>query len=153
MFKDYYNILGIPQTATLLEIKRAYREMSKKWHPDMHPNEDVKEKMIDINEAYKILSDENLRCRYDKEYERFYNLRNSELNYTNKDSSYVVNDEVLKNEMNDARQFATDLVEEFVNGLKDAAQNATKGAWENSRDYLIGGIIVSIIITLISMCN
>ena len=151
MFKDYYKILGISQTASISDIKHAYREMSKKWHPDMHPNEDVKEIMIDINEAYRILSDERLRCRYDKEYNRYYDLSKDES--IHEETTYVVDDEVLRNEMDNARQFATDLVEEFINGLKDAAKNATKGAWENSRDYLIGGIIVTIIFSLISMCN
>ena len=151
MFKDYYKILGIPHTATHLEVKRAYREMSKKWHPDMHPNEDVKERMIDINEAYKILSDEDSRCRYDNEYNRFYDVRKSKS--VHEETAYVVNDEVLRTEMDNARQFATDLVEEFFNGLKDATKKAANGAWENSRDYLIGGIIVTIIFSLIGMCN
>ena len=69
------------------------------------------------------------------------------------ETAYVVNDEVLRTEMDNARQFATDLVEEFFNGLKDATKKAANGAWENSRDYLIGGIIVTIIFSLIGMCN
>ena len=69
MFKDYYQILGIPFTASTQEIKDAYRKMSLKWHPDKNPNIDVTEIMQDINEAYKILYDEFSRARYDKEYE------------------------------------------------------------------------------------
>ncbi len=56
-FKDYYSILEIGRFASFEEIKAAYRAMSKKWHPDMNPNVDVKHKMQDINEAYAILKD------------------------------------------------------------------------------------------------
>lgn len=71
MFKDYYAILEISQSATLAEIKSAYRTQAMKWHPDKNHGMDTTEKMKEINEAKLILTDEEARLRYDKEYLRF----------------------------------------------------------------------------------
>lgn len=71
MFKDYYAILEISQSATLAEIKSAYRTLAMKWHPDKNHGMDTTEKMKEINEAKLILTDEEARLRYDKEYLRF----------------------------------------------------------------------------------
>ena len=67
MFKDYYKILGVSEKASLNEIKTAYRQLSKKYHPDMNPGIDTTAWMQDINEAYAILKDETKRKRYDVE--------------------------------------------------------------------------------------
>ena len=71
MFKDYYAILEISQSATLAEIKSAYRNQAMKWHPDKNRGMDTTEKMKEINEAKLILTDEEARVRYDMEYLRF----------------------------------------------------------------------------------
>ena len=65
---DYYKILGIKKNATETEIKKAYRKLALKWHPDKNPNnrEEAEEKFKKINEAYSILSDKNKRNEYDK---------------------------------------------------------------------------------------
>ena len=55
-FIDYYDILGIPQTASLAEIKSAYRTLAKKYHPDVCKELNAHQKFIRINEAYVILS-------------------------------------------------------------------------------------------------
>lgn len=67
-FKDYYNVLGLNSNkVTLDEIKFAYREQAKKYHPDMHAGHSVlEEKFKEINEAYRILSDPKSRKRYDR---------------------------------------------------------------------------------------
>jgi curved DNA-binding protein CbpA len=71
MFIDYYAILEISQSATLAEIKSAYRTQAMKWHPDKNRGIDTTEKMKEINEAKLILTDEDARVRYDREYLRF----------------------------------------------------------------------------------
>lgn len=71
MFKDYYAILVISQSATLAEIKSAYRTQAMKWHPDKNRGMDTTEEMKEINEAKLILTDEEARVRYDREYLRF----------------------------------------------------------------------------------
>ncbi|MEG1501032.1 MAG: molecular chaperone DnaJ [Clostridiales bacterium] len=65
--RDYYEILGISKTATQDEIKKAYKKMAKKYHPDLNPDsKTAEEKFKEINEAYEVLNDENSRTRYDQ---------------------------------------------------------------------------------------
>jgi curved DNA-binding protein CbpA len=79
MFKDYYQILEISQTATLAEIKSAYRKQALKWHPDKNKGIDTTDKMRDVIEAKELLSDEIKRIRYDTEYVKYYSYFREEL--------------------------------------------------------------------------
>lgn len=67
VYKDYYKILGIPRDATPEKIKKAYRELVKKYHPDISRNKETEEMLKIINEAYKTLSNPKLREQYDKQ--------------------------------------------------------------------------------------
>ncbi|UXR68639.1 MULTISPECIES: molecular chaperone DnaJ [unclassified Staphylococcus] len=64
--RDYYEVLGISKSASKDEIKRAYRKLSKKYHPDINKEEGADEKFKEISEAYEVLSDENKRANYDQ---------------------------------------------------------------------------------------
>jgi curved DNA-binding protein CbpA len=63
--KDYYAILGVLPTTEIEVIKAAYRALSKLYHPDVYKGSDAKAKMVDLNEAYGVLSDPSLRRQYD----------------------------------------------------------------------------------------
>lgn len=70
--KDYYKILDIQVTATKDEIKKAFRTLAKKYHPDKNKDdENALRKFQDINEAYQVLSDEDSRKEYDKKLSNF----------------------------------------------------------------------------------
>ena len=158
MFKDYYQILGISPRASKEEIKQAYRAMSLKWHPDRNPGIDVTKVMQDINEAYKILKDDLSRARYDKEYWEFNKQRENSQIRTQKNRSeswdydYDVHDEDLKNDINNARAYAKDLVDEFLKNLKETTKVAAKGGWEGAKGYLYAAIILTIMGLCIRTC-
>jgi curved DNA-binding protein len=67
-FRDYYEVLGVPRTATAEEIKRVYRQLARKHHPDLQPAAErasAAERFKEINEAYEVLSDPDKRSKYD----------------------------------------------------------------------------------------
>lgn len=65
--RDYYNILGVSKTATAEEIKKAYRKIALKYHPDRNQNdESAEEKFKEASEAYEVLSDDEKRKKYDR---------------------------------------------------------------------------------------
>lgn len=64
--KDYYQVLGVSRDASEEEIRRAYRQLARQYHPDLNPDPQAAEKMKEINEAYEVLSDPEKRARYDQ---------------------------------------------------------------------------------------
>ena len=65
--RDYYEVLGVPKTADEAAIKKAYRQLAKKYHPDLHPGDAEAEKSFkEVNEAYDVLSDSEKRAKYDQ---------------------------------------------------------------------------------------
>jgi len=64
--RDYYEILGLPRTASAEDIKATFRKLARQYHPDVSKEEDAEEKFKEINEAYGVLSDDQKRARYDQ---------------------------------------------------------------------------------------
>jgi molecular chaperone DnaJ len=65
--RDYYDVLGVSRSATVAEIKKAYRKMALKYHPDKNPDDkEAEEKFKEAAEAYEVLSNEEKRARYDR---------------------------------------------------------------------------------------
>src|ERR671934_2236427 len=65
--RDYHKVLDVPKTATEAEIRKAYRKLAMKYHPDRNPNDkEAEERFKEINEAYQVLSDAKKRAHYDR---------------------------------------------------------------------------------------
>jgi len=64
--RDYYEVLGVGRAASQDEVKRAYRRMARKYHPDVNKRPDAESRFKEINEAYQVLSDPEMRARYDR---------------------------------------------------------------------------------------
>ncbi|MCO6163357.1 DnaJ C-terminal domain-containing protein [Flavobacterium sp. NRK F7] len=92
-FIDYYKILEIDKNASLEDIKKAYRKLARKWHPDVNPNDaNAKIKFQQINEANEVLSNPEKRKKYDKygkdwehgeEYEKYQQQQRQQQHYSN----------------------------------------------------------------------
>ncbi len=66
MARDYYEVLGVPRTATAEEIQQAYRKRARTSHPDVNGDPGAEERFKEINEAYQVLKDPDTRARYDR---------------------------------------------------------------------------------------
>lgn len=77
-YKDYYKILGVDKNSTQNEIKREYRKLAKKYHPDLNPDDEKsQEKFKEINEAYEVLGDAEKKKQYDQ-FGSGYNFNNGQ---------------------------------------------------------------------------
>ena len=95
---DYYKVLGLSKGATTDEVKKAYRKLARKHHPDLNPNnKEAEKKFQEINEANEVLSDSDKRQKYDKygenwkhgeEYEQAQRAQQSQRQYQGSQSSY-----------------------------------------------------------------
>ena len=67
--RDYYDVLNVPKTVSAADLKKAYRRLARKYHPDLHTGskkKEMEEKFKELNEAYEVLSDEATRKKYDQ---------------------------------------------------------------------------------------
>jgi curved DNA-binding protein len=65
-FQDYYETLGVPRDASVEEVRRAYRKLARKYHPDVNKEPEAEDRFKQISEAYEVLRDEDKRARYDR---------------------------------------------------------------------------------------
>ena len=66
MARDYYEVLGVSRGADQDEVKRAYRRLARKYHPDVNKDPGAEDKFKEINRAYEVLSEPEIRARYDR---------------------------------------------------------------------------------------
>lgn len=156
MFIDYYEILNIPLTSTLDEIKLAFRNQAIKWHPDRNPGMDTTHKMQLINEAYLILKDADARLKYDVEYLKFkeFSRRGYSSNKSDSESDlkseYEFYDEVLKRWVLNAKNQSIRLAKETISDFKGMTKVGLKEGYKASKEVFIFYIIVGIIILFLT---
>lgn len=126
---------------------------------------DTTSQMQIINEAYSILKDQEKRTRYNVEYLRFNSVYRTPKENTTKtaDSSrpfensetynYDIYDERVKQDVKNAREYAKQIVDEFMSSLKKEAKIATKGAWESMIPYIISMLILILLGILFGYYN
>jgi hypothetical protein len=124
---DYYELLGVAEKATASQIRKAYREAAKKWHPDKNPGIDTTLKMQRINEAYLVIGDAVSRSQYDRELEHYreecriprasetWSNETTAFRYTGQgnenkaQTEYHIRDPNLSQKINEARQKAYEM--------------------------------------------
>lgn len=175
MFVDYYQILGISYPSNADEIKSAYRRLSLKWHPDKNVGIDTSERMVEINEAYYILKDNDKKLRYDQEYLLFEKFKkqnypqttteptqrcneskqrqNTKQQHYNSCQEYKFSNDRVKEDMESANSFAKELVTEFLKKLNETSNKAAAGAWNEMKPYLVVALILPFLFTLIRSCQ
>jgi curved DNA-binding protein len=125
MFVDYYKILGVEKSATLKEIKSAYRKFARKYHPDLNPNDkDAKIKFQEINEAHEVLSDPEKRKKYDqfgKEWKHA-DEYSKEAHSSHQSSNYRSRQYTYDNKENEFSDFFESLFGEFSGGKRKQAR-------------------------------
>ena len=122
MSKNYYIVLGISKGADLKKIKRAYRTVAKKYHPDITRTKESAERFMEIREAYETLSDEAKRKRYDKELEK----QGSALRIS-KVSEIIASRRSLFDEMDALFSRADDFFSGFLPGFFDRDRGRIRG--------------------------
>lgn len=150
MIQNHYKILEISRTASKEEIKKAYRKLALQWHPDRNKSSDAHETFIKINEAYLILSDDEARGKFDREYDYFFKEEGKpepdvavNMNDWNQ-SSQTYKDPDLNdwtvNAKKQATKYATMSFDEFATLLKEIViETGTQGF--TAIIYAISGVI------------
>lgn len=145
--KDYYKILGVPSSASQEEIKRAFRELIRKYHPDKNASREATERARDIIEAYKILTDDEAKMRYDRVYQSYFSAQYSaDSDQTAHQAKKAVrpepNDPILQQWIRAAQRQAKAELDQLIKDLPEAIGVAAKGAFQHVGYYLLFSIIL-----------
>lgn len=125
MSKDYYTILGVPQNATKDEVKKAYRSLAHKYHPDKSGGDEGRFK--EINEAYQVLGDEKKRAQYDQFGTTFdQTQRQGGFNWSGFGNNSGFDFEGKPFDFNQSEFDFSDIFEDFFGGFGGAARTSTK---------------------------
>lgn len=136
MLLDYYKIFGINQTATKEEIKKRYRVLAKKYHPDVNNSSDSTAKMQEIQEAYYILSDDEARIYYDSQYDRIFGSKKHEINDTSQNNFRNSQDEKFEQSN---YQFNDPLLEKWILNAKKQAQEFVQNLYRDTKGIASSG--------------
>lgn len=136
-YKDYYKILGVTKTATAIEIKKAFRKLAVKHHPDKNPNDKAaEEKFKEVNEANGVLSDVEKRKKYDELGENWNNYQPNAQGYNSaqeRNTAYSAGEQFNEGNFSD---FFESVFGSRFGGAKQRTQQAYKGEDYNAEMQL-----------------
>ena len=112
---DFYELLGVKKEATKEEIKKAYRDMVKRYHPDVNKSDEASKIIISLNEAKETLLDDDKRCEYDK----LLNDINHSKTYSNDSTSYSAKKEEYKENYSESYVTRWQFLMTYLNFDKD----------------------------------
>ena len=139
---DYYRVLQVKPSATLVEIKRSFRTLALKYHPDKNKNsENAREKFMQIIEAYEVLSDEYARKRYDS------------ANSQNRFKEVAQKSWVPSGDFHKIYSYS-EIKKQYINntitgGMWDISERTSMGMWKATM-ILFGGLAVMVTIIIMS---
>jgi hypothetical protein len=134
--KNYYSIMGITKNSTLEEIKKAFRDNAKKYHPDVSVLPDAHQRFIEIAEAYEVLKDSNTRKEYDALLDE---ATKSKQNTYKNSGSYGSAQSDTYNDFKNTQQHAKAKAESYAKmTLEDLITGVLGFAYELSRTVLVG---------------
>jgi len=142
MIPNHYKTLGLKRNATREEIKKRFRQLALKAHPDLNKSNDAHEKFIEINEAYLILSDEDARAKYDIEYS-YYFTDEPESNWSDfqNASGHEQSQDAQKASTNESKpQFEDEDLNQWSRNARKQAESFAKMAF-NDFANLISGMV------------
>jgi curved DNA-binding protein CbpA len=122
-FIDYYKVLNFSENATLEEIKKAFRELAKEYHPDKNKSKDASVKFREVFEAYEILKDKITKDIFDERRKKFYNYKSAEFNnekYTKSETYDYVKKEANKRAEYFSKMTFDDFLQSSIFMLKKA---------------------------------
>ena len=148
MIKDYYKILKVDRQSTDIEIKKSYRDLAIRLHPDKNNSDSAHDDFVELNEAFQILSDEKKRDKYNLLYDHYIDQSAGGLNSVSKEEFETIRREARREGEKVADSnfyfFTTELLSEMVgqalfSGLIDGVGTIIKGTGD-----FIGDVISSL---------
>ncbi len=122
--KDYYKILNLDRSSTILEIRKSYRKLALEFHPDTNDNQTNSDKFILINEAYSVLKNIKSKVSYDKLYD-FHFLNKSVRNSTRFNSKEGSRNENVSRQSNKGHNTGSSFAKKSKDEFRDKSEKAS----------------------------
>lgn|SRR5690554_4889952 len=140
MIPNHYQTLGVSVNASKDEIKKAYRQLALKFHPDRNKSPDAHERFIEINEAYLILFDDEARAKYDREYKYYYGQKanTEQASSTHKEKAYQEEKRTYTYSSKQEPQFDDEDLNQWTKNAREQAESFAKMAFDEFSKLIVG---------------
>lgn len=141
MIPNHYKTLEIEPTATKEEIKKAYRRLALKYHPDKNKSPDAHEKFIAINEAYLLLYDNEARAKYDREYQYYFGQKakaESTGSQQQRHEEKKQEEAKFSNQKQREPQFEDEDLNQWTRNARQQAESFAKMAFDDFSNLILG---------------